>query len=195
MSIPRGVELKRRIDKHMIGRIAGSEPEAELIEQYTKDSKIHFEIGCLWGGTSILAALSGAERIYTIDFMQGGFWDNGDPGAALRVPTAGIVLENFATFNVAHKISVYKCNSNPWPLPNWIVPDTIFIDGGHTYKAVYEDWMNVKDIVKRYVIFHDYQRAQAEVKRMIEEVVLPDDSWKLVARARSVGVFERTPNL
>ena len=99
MSIPRGVELHRRINKHMIGRIAGSEPEAELIEKYTRDSKVHFEIGCLWGGTAILAALSGAERIYTIDFMKGGFWDNGDPGAGMKIPTPGIVLENFATFN------------------------------------------------------------------------------------------------
>lgn len=179
----------------MYGRIAISDPEADLLAEYTKESKVHFEIGCLWGGTSIIAAMAGAERIYTIDFMQGGFWEHGDPGANGKLPSAAAILGNFAACAVAHKISVYRCPSHPWPIPAHIIPDSVFIDGGHSYEAVSRDWQSVKEITQEYVIFHDYNTridSHPGVVQLVNEIRNdPEMPWHIIDEVKSVVVFGR----
>ena len=191
MSNTRGAELLRSINKKIIGRAAISEPEAELIVKYTKDSGIHYEIGCLWGGTTLLALLAGASRVHTVDMMKGGFWDTGDPAVGLRTPSAKIILQNFTNFGVSHRVSIYSCKSHPLPMPTHLRPETAFIDGGHTYKVAHQDWLNLKDITRRYILFHDWQRSHQPVQDLIENVVMKDEGWTLVERARTVGVFQR----
>jgi hypothetical protein len=104
--------LYDHIQEHITGRMAITRPEAALMAKYASGAGLYVEIGCLWGGTAILAALVGAGKVITIDFMRGGFWENGDPACNHLVPSAGIVLDNFARFGVAHRISVYKGESD-----------------------------------------------------------------------------------
>lgn len=54
--------------------------------------------------------------------------------------------------------------------------DLVYIDGDHTYTAVKNDWQNVKDHFKQFVIFDDYhlptspEQQEIQVARAVDEI-------------------------
>jgi len=136
------------VARNIIGRIAMTQPEAEIIEAIAARVSTWVEIGCLWGGSAILAALANPGlRIYTIDPF-GKYYD-GD----LSVET---VLDNFMRFNVAHQVSIIKARSSPWPLPKFLRVDAILIDGDHTIESVNADYESALAFTNKFILFHDY---------------------------------------
>ena len=107
--------LYAMIKENITGRIGITEEEGHLLHKTINEGDLYLEVGCLWGGTSILAA-DKAARVITIDFMMGGFWDHLDP-AVKKKPTAAHVLDNFTKFRVSHKINIIKDFSFPFPVP------------------------------------------------------------------------------
>ena len=89
LSYPSGDEVYANIVKHIRGRIATRPREAALLYETIEPGDLYLEVGCLWGGTAILAAHK-ADRVITIDFMRGGYWETGDPlaGPAHRAASA-----------------------------------------------------------------------------------------------------------
>lgn len=178
----------------MTGRLALlSEAEAELLAEIVRHCPgPHVEIGCLWGGTAIIAALAkDAGRVITIDPMAGGWWDTEDPTTNTR-PTPAAVLANFQQFGVAHKISVCMAASHPWPLPDDLTPDTILIDGDHAYGGALADWRSASPRAGRYILVHDYGTGKHPgVQRMVDEVAMNDPCWSELCRADTLIVFER----
>ena len=153
---------------------------------------LYLEVGCLWGGSAILAAHK-AARVITVDFMRGGYWDKGDPGADMLPVTAEAVLDNLAYFVVAHKVHVIKANTHPWPLPAYIEPDVMLVDAGHSYEAAKHDWIVASNIAKRAILVHDYHRARqhAGVVEMVEEIAMKDERWKFDAHEQTMARFVR----
>ena len=100
----------------MKGRIGITEDEAGLLIDVIRPDDLYVEIGCLWGGTAVLAGLH-AERVISVDFMKGLYWDEGDPMVGGERVRPGAVLDNLALFGVAHKVSLVRAGSFPWPLP------------------------------------------------------------------------------
>ena len=184
-------QLHDHIQENINGRIGIQPGEAELLYDTLQEGDFYLEVGCLWGGTAILAAHK-ARRVVTIDFMRGGFWYDVDP-AVKRRPTAFAVLDNFAAFGVAHKISVVKTYSHPWPLPAHEQPDVFLIDGGHSFEDASNDWKTASFITKRAILVHDYHRGNAHrgVYQMVNEIAKEDPDWKMVNCVRTMALFER----
>jgi hypothetical protein len=188
--------LTQYVMDNIEGRLAlMHEGEPELLIKYASLEGDHVEIGCLWGGSAILAALAKRKaksegHIYTIDFMTGGYWVDGDPGAKLKVPTMKAVLDNLKTFGVDESVTVLKTFSDPWPLED-VKPVTVLIDGGHSYEACLKDWENVKAVKPKFVLFHDYATGKHPgVEKVVDEVVRKDEDWRHVETVGTMIVFE-----
>ena len=191
MKLNEQVEL---INKEMSGSIAIFENEIALFLETVKGAKLYFEIGCLWGGTTLLAILlGGVQRVITVDKATGGFWDTGDtrlPGKP--VPTLYKVMRNFARFEVAHKVSLIVGKSDPWPLPFGMIPDVMMIDGDHSYEGCLKDWENAKKYGGDVVMIHDYQSGRHPgVQRVVDEHITPDPEWRKYDQAGTLAVFRR----
>jgi cephalosporin hydroxylase len=185
------------IKAKIVGRIAIADSDANLLMKYAALPGDHVEIGCLWGGTAILSALAKREagvdgRIYSIDFMTGGFWERGDPCMNRQVPTHDTILKNLKTFDVADRVTVIKDKSSPLPLNANVHPVTVLIDGDHSYEGCLEDWQNVKALKPDYVLFHDYNTGyHPGVLKVVDEVVKNDPRWREVECVNQTIVFER----
>lgn len=186
-------EIKAKIT----GRLAIKDHEAEHIEKLLKDlSGAHVEIGTLWGGTAILAALAKAGDVYTVDFMHGGYWNDGDPDAGYKVPTEAAIRDNLKKFGVEDRVMVIKAASDPLPIPEGVKPETALIDGGHAYEPCLKDWNNLKEITKKYIMLHDYGAPTCPgVTRVVNEVAKKDKHWKLKEVVETLAVFERVPDV
>lgn len=191
-------DIVESINNNIVGRLAifGIE-EARTIYDVVKEPGDHIEIGCLWGGTAILAALAKRENnvpghIYTIDFMQGGYWVHGDPCVGYALPTLDKVLDNMSNFGVNDLVTVFKIASNPWPIANHVHPVSVLIDGGHSYEACLQDWINVKKLQPQFVLIHDYGTGKHPgVQSVVDDIVLKDEDWKLDKIVNTMVVMER----
>ena len=192
--MPRVENLYNYISKTIIGRLATPVDELRALYNAILDAGPgdHVEIGCLWGGTAIVAAIIKEQfnlpgHVYTIDPMAGGWWDTQDPAVKLQ-PTPGRVLDNFVRFNVAHRISVIRCKSHPWPLPSDIHPVSIFIDGDHEYRGVKVDAQMVKKLGAKIIAFHDYDSIHTGVKQALDEE-FPCPEWLENGTVRTLKVY------
>ena len=187
-----GAEVYKRIQANIIGRIAINEPEAVLLYDTLQQGDLYVEVGCLWGGTAVLAAMK-AARVLTVDIMRGEYWERGDPGVNKECVTAEKVLENFSKFGVAHKISLIRSATYPWPMPHNIMPDVFLVDAGHSYEAALNDWNTARLLAKRAILVHDYHRARqhAGVVEMVDNHAKKDEVWEMTAHEMSMALFTR----
>jgi hypothetical protein len=180
------------VSAKIIGRVAIQKAEADYLEKLYSDCRgLHVEIGTLWGGTAIHAALAKpAGMVVTIDYMKLGYWDDGDPDVPGEKLSKGVIFANFDAFMVSDKIKVIEASSFPLPLDFDLIPETVFIDAGHDRSEVLQDWESVKDITQKYVIFHDYGRLQG-VTDAVDSI--KDKNWKLKEVFETLAIFERVP--
>jgi len=181
------------IRDEMQGRIAISDAEIELFLNVVHGQGCYVEVGCLWGGTAILAALVGdVKKVITIDKAEIGYWDTGDTGIAGKpMVTLRAVLENFAKFGVADRINLVVSKSDPWPLRMDLRPDVVMIDGDHSYEGCLQDWNNVRTITD-VVMLHDYQSGRhIGVDRVVDEVIREDTEWEITDHIGTLIVVER----
>jgi len=184
------------VSKRLIGRMAlHGQDEAELIAKTVEVPGLHIEIGCLWGGTAILAALAkkmnkAAGHVVSIDYMLGKFWNSEDPEIHKR-PTPQDVYMNMIRFHVEGDISVLRCSSYPFPLAGHIKPVTALIDGDHSEKGCHRDWESLKDITETHIMFHDDHIYYPGVQTVVDNEVRIDPNWKEVGHANRLIVFER----
>ena len=189
-------ELIDYVDKRLIGRVAfNGYDEAMLLVQKVEKPGMHVEIGCLWGGSAVLAAMAksvnkASGHIVSIDHMLGKFWNSEDPLTHKR-PTPQDVYMNMIRFGVEGMISVLRCVSYPFPLAGHIKPDTALIDGDHLQEGCTRDWESLKDITKECILFHDYDIYHPGVKNVVDELVRKDENWKEAGHAAALIAFER----
>lgn len=189
------------ISARITGRLAIRREEADVLEFLLKgQAGLHVEIGTLWGGTAILAALAkGKGKVITIDYMQGGYWDTGDPDVVNHPrPSMQAIMDNLIRFKVDRMVDVIKAPSHPWPLDGKQKPVSILIDGGHDYESCSRDWLNAKEIARQYVIFHDYNNAAVlgydphpGVYRAVNYGPKQCPEWQLHGVYGTLAVFER----
>ena len=190
------MSLHKEINDKIHGRLAITIDETDMLYKYADRPGIHLEIGTLWGGTAIVAALAkrkhgNGSMVITIDFMKGGYWEHGDPGCKLECPTQNIIKQNLKKFDVFDLVAVIKAESNPLPIEASIKPVTVLIDAGHTYEACLADWNNIKALKPKFVIFHDYNTGKHPgVQRVVDEVVKNDNQWQEVELVNTMIVFK-----
>jgi cephalosporin hydroxylase len=192
------MNLIERVNANIEGRMAlFGDGEAVLLIKYASLEGDHVEIGCLWGGTAVLAALAKIEagvkgKVYTIDFMTGGYWVHGDPCVKSRIPTYEDVINNLHKFGVEDSVTVVKTKSNPWPLDKKIKPITVLIDGGHSYEDCLIDWQNVKALEPDYVLIHDYNTDKHPgVQSVVDDVIFKDTDWQHIETVGTLIVFKK----
>ena len=145
----------------------------------------HLDIGTYWGGTAIMAATLKPEgTIYTIDCY---LTKDGEPSPYLADITGGIdSVFTLLMLNERIVRAVQKSHPLPWEGPF----ETVYIDGGHDYETVHQDWLNVRAITTKYVIFDDVTRRWPGVLKTWDEAG-QDPRWRIVHLAGRCGVLER----
>ena len=156
----------------------------------SNDIDLYLEIGTLWGGTAIIAALAGAKRVITIDSMDGLRWGEPDPWYPDEMVSKDRIVGNIYAFGVENIVELVQARSYPFPLKD-IYPDITLIDGDHETETV-KDWESVKDITKKVILIHDYNSNHLPLVRyLVDEVVKEDPDWNLVATVNCTAIIER----
>jgi len=186
------------IEEKIHGSFWTDPDECELIAEILKEAGdgLHLEIGTAHGATAIFAGMIKMINcirgsVVTIDPMIGGWWDHGDGNG--DIPSRQSVLANISKFDI-DCISLVGYSQDIIPISN-LLPETVFIDGDHSYSGCLRDWNMVKDIARQFVIFHDYNFDNpklAGVIKVIDEVADNDPHWMRYKQQSRVVVFKRT---
>jgi hypothetical protein len=181
-------EIAARVHKEIVGRVADSVDSLVNTGQYLRKGD-HLEIGTLFGGSAIFAALVKqdpelAGKVVCIDPLDG-YYNNHpkggpiDKGTGLS-PSRELVEQNAEHFGV--ELEIVQALSDPFPLQLMgRVFSTAYIDGDHWGDMPSRDWRNVKDIVTDFVIFDNYDRRHPAV-RMAAENAAADPGWEFVQK-------------
>lgn len=161
-----------------------SKPDAELLQDalITAGDGDYIEIGTLWGGSAVLAALvkemySISGRVYAIDPMIGYY--GADDGA--RRPAVSDFYDNLKRFSVdAELVQAY---SDPFPINT--IANVVLIDGDHSLEMVARDWMNTKEHSTRFIIFHDYN--DPPIRDFVDSIT----DWHVYKKIDTMAVLER----
>ena len=181
--------------KGFVGSIQQLQREKKLLRGLCNlnDIDLYLEIGTLWGGTAIIAALAGAKKVITIDSMDGIRWREPDPFYPDELVTKERILRNFYEFGVEDIIELVHAKSYPFPLKN-IYPDITLIDGGHDGEVL-QDWESVKDITKKVILIHDYQVGHLPmVTHVVDVLVKADPNWELIEKVNCTALLKRINN-
>lgn len=188
------------INKKITGRLALlSAEEADALYRITAIPGDHVDLGTLWGGTAVLAALAKQRaeapgHIYTIDFMRGGYWATGDPSRGGLVPSEATIHQNLSLFGISGRVTVIKAPSHPWPLPEDVLPTSVLIDCDHSYEGCLRDWNKVRSLTPLFVAFHDYNaKTHPGVAKVVDEIASRDDQYRLIEQAGTLIIFELKP--
>jgi hypothetical protein len=180
------------ISKHMIGRIGMLADECTLLGDTVKDSTRHLEIGTLWGGSALVAAMAGAKQVYTIDLMSGGWWDAGQDPKVNPPLGPKAVIDNLTGAKLRERIVLVVSPSNPFPLDG-LAFETALIDGDHSFGGVRADFHNVYPRTSRAIMFHDCEQSYPGVMQFINSGEIEAAGWSLVKQVESLRVYEPTP--
>jgi hypothetical protein len=191
-------------DRIPYGRVCLRPAEIQLLTKYVMETPgDHVEIGTLWGGSAIVAALAKqtadrGEIVYTIDPMNTGYWQVGDPSHSNIIPTKERVLANFQFFGVANQIRLIQYKSFPWPLSTELTFGTVFIDGDHQAEAVIQDFNSVR-LLTSIILFHDYDPLHPIHKNILVPTVdkiidQHKDDWEIVEIVETILVFRKRIN-
>lgn len=160
----------------------------------------HLEIGTLFGGTAILAALLKqrlglAGEVYCIDPLDGYYLHT--PYACAIDPVSGwpvsleIVQANALEFGVDDRIHFIRSRSQPWPVE--MIGKTFasaYIDGDHWQDTPTRDWQCVQQQTHGHVVFdnHDDQHPSVlAAGRQAKNTV----GWQTVLETRITLVLRR----
>lgn len=174
------------ISKNMIGRIAMLPREAELVEKYAALCKTWLEIGTLWGGSAILAALARDDiQATAIDPMQGYYGEADRYDEHERTPSVDAFYENLRIFGVEERVKLIQTSSAPFPFDG--IADGILIDGAHDYDSVLHDVQEACKHACKWILAHDTN--DEAVNKAVDDG-LDWGAWHEVEASPIMRVFE-----
>ena len=184
-------QVKERIH----GRIAMSADDAAVLERLVIEAgnADTCEIGTLYGGSAILAALAKQKNslkglVYAIDPLTGYYGGldttvGGKPGRAE-------LESNLQEFDVHAAVVIVAAKSHPWPVPCNRRFGLVFVDGDHSTGAVYQDFVNASEVTDT-ILFHDYHAE--EVRLGIVKALENSSDWMLEVLGEKMAVMRRMP--
>lgn len=185
-----GAKTFAQIDATIKGHVCLYANEAGLLAKaiVLAGNGNHLEIGSMWGGSAILAALTKKEygisgKVYCIDpFIS---TDN-SPDFPHDKPDRNIVIENARLMGV--ELEIIEAYSDPFPLQGHKFASA-FVDGDHAGHWPLTDWNNVKKVA-RVVIYHDLYPHEPNVMQAVE-VIRKDKGWGEVEQVGSLAVWRK----
>lgn len=158
----------------------------------------HLEIGTLFGGSAIVAALVKKEqgfsgKVVCLDPLDGYYLDTifakrTDPVCGLPISRKQ-VEQNAKTFGV--ELEIIAKRSQPWPHE---LRDrkfaSAYIDGDHWGDGPLLDWLNVKEQVEKIVVFDNFDDQHPDVQRAVR-LAQADPEWKTIFQGGISCVMER----
>lgn len=195
-------EIIRLVDSKIIGRLANKYGDIELDNVHVlldfvsrADGGNHLEIGTLFGGSAIAVALLKLQLgqtgvIVCIDPLDGYYklYGSGDDVSGIPV-TPKTLFRNIENFFVEDRILVMRAYSQLCSNLG-IQFSTAYIDGDHKHGTPLSDWLLVRDMVSKYVIFDNCSEAHPEVV-LACECAEQDSDWKCVYNKGISFVVER----
>lgn len=144
----------------------------------------HVEIGCGWGGSAIVAALTkkakGDGKVYTVDPLSQDRYDFG-----LKTD---LVYENFETFGVDDLIVHVDKPSYPWPIEGKRFASGL-IDGDHSFDGCLQDWEILKEVVDEYILVHDVWEVAWPAVTEAWQIMCQDPDWVVRYLDAQMGVL------
>lgn len=165
----------------------------DMIEWMDKFSPVRMmkiiEVGC-WTGCSSEIFAKRFNRVICVDLWQsniGGITNKYDmkevevifDRRAARYH--GVICKSKTSSIEAAKI--YQDHGSDEKIDNDIFPDVIYIDAGHTFEDVLKDLSAWKDIPKKFICGHDYEKRFPGVVKAVNKIfgkpqrVFKDSSW------------------
>lgn len=168
-------ERYRHVASKIEGRIACDEPAGVLLQETVAEFPgDYIEIGTLYGGTAILAAMACTGDVYAIDPMDGYYQTGRRDSAAQMIPSIQIFERNLTTFGV--NVTLFPHKHPPWPgaLANHYF-GVGFIDGDHTYEGARADYLALRNRCDC-IIFDNTEKP--EVLKAATEA--EEDGWNVL---------------
>lgn len=194
--------MVREIGDAMEGRIATSPEDCAVLGEaiVAAGRGSHVEIGALFGGTAILAALLKREydlqgMVYAIDPFTGYYGANRRDLRAGMVPTVDIAMRNAEKFGVLEDILWVPARSDPWPeMPrtNFV---SAFIDGWHWGGTPLADLQNTMQRVEKFVVVDNYDRGHRTVVMACRQALAERSDWVPTTIRNCSLVLERSPHI
>ena len=191
-------EIVQYVDDNIVGRLANKSGDFKLDNVDTMLRFVaeagggnHLEIGTLFGGSAIAGALLKEELsqsgiIVCIDPLDGYYGGADLSGVPVTVET---LFQNIDMFNVGNRILVMQAYSQMC-IAMGIDFSTAYIDGDHKHGTPLDDWMYVKDIVNKYVIFDNWNYGLPDVERACR-IADSDPEWRCIYSSGITYVVER----
>ena len=162
--------LFHEIDSKINGHVCMYENESDFLEKLIKDAGNgdHLEIGSMWGGSAIVAALTKKRlglsgHVVCVDPFRDGDCSPGFPGGH---PDVNIFWKNMETMGVSDMVELVCAYSDPWPLGDRQFA-SILVDGDHAGDWPLIDWLNSKNHANM-VIYHDLYPHERDVMYAVE---------------------------
>jgi len=198
-----GLKLEGEIKKKLVGEYQMWDNQLGLLAQVVEcaGNGYHLDIGTMWGGSAILAALVKKRMglgglVYTVDPLDQQFFDDNKGYLSSHkdpvIPTVEQILENFKTFGVEDRIIFKQVKSSDLPYQFRRLPVSAFIDGAHDFDSVLIDWATCSKYCN-FIMFHDYSEISAwkGVNEVVDRYVLKDDKFEVLGEAIHCIAFVR----
>ena len=155
-----GYETTKRISKELVCGI--SDDDGSVLAQTVRNAGDgdYLELGTFFGATAILASLTKKEYgikgdVCCVDDLQY-FKDERTPAT---------IMNNAERMGASIILNVAKTSPIPFLKRTF---NCVFIDASHDIKSVLEDWINVRQVATKYVVFHDYMPRYPGVMEVVK---------------------------
>jgi len=153
-------DLYEKVSSEMSGCTQTKE-DMEVLWEATKDAKVYVEIGTMYGISAYVVSLGNPEcEVATFDVND---------------------CEDRQKLHAGTKIHFYQERS-PEAAKGWIKGiDVLFIDAGHNYEDVLEDFAAWSPFLRSggSVLFHDYSHSSPGVRQFCDKFVVGHPAWRL----------------
>jgi hypothetical protein len=169
-----------------IGKMAvGIKKDVDALFDYCQGSETYIEIGSAFGASACIAGYAVTGDVHCVD-------------AFIYKKTAGVeqtpevIRQNWAAMGHApERLHIYRHRTPPLPEELQTMKfDVGLIDGDHSLQGARADWECLKDIVTKYLLFHDVGPRHSG-STAVFEAAGNEPGWERVDLQGVMGVLKR----